>query len=94
VNLVFGLDIDNTGTHSMTVTSYWLSTASFACDPYEYAGAGQGTAGTGGAFFSGDPSTGYQIFPTVNTPSGGESIQLICWNVPTGAGIATINWSP
>jgi hypothetical protein len=91
VNLVFDLPIDNTGTHYITLQDYWHfpRTGSFTCDAYEYAGTGSGTLGTGVTFYGGG-LTGY---PQVTTPNGGESIQLICWNVLPGAGIANINWT-
>jgi hypothetical protein len=90
VNLVFDLPIDNTGNHTITLQNYWNSTAAFWCEPYSYAGTGPGVAGVGGSF---SPYSGHSIGLQINTPNNGESIQLICWGVPTGAGIANINWS-
>ena len=100
VTLYFDLPIDNTGIHWMMVQSYWGSTASFSCDPYGVAGTGEGTTGTSGTFFGTNSiPDGYHwyatntISPSVGTLNGGESLYMICWNVPTGAGIANINWS-
>jgi len=96
VTLVFGLMSDNVGVHSITVQSYWGSSASFSCTPYAYAGTGQGMQGNAGTFYQ----TFYNITststinPSVNVAAAGDSIQLICWGVPPGAGIYTINWSP
>ena len=100
VSLYFNLPIDNTGAHTITVQSYWGSTASFSCYPYEVAGVGAGATGIPGAFYS-DANyelSGAQYWATntivtgVGAPNGGESIYMICWNVPPGAGVANINW--
>jgi hypothetical protein len=93
VTLVFDLPVDNTGTHNLTVQSYSGSDASFTCNAWGYDGSGNGWEGASGTFFSGDPSSGYTIYPNVTINNNGESIQLICWGIPQGAGIANINWS-
>jgi len=98
VSLYFNLPIDNSGLHWMTVQSFWGSTASFSCDPYGVSGIGEGTTGLSETFFAtnsiGIPFYATNtIYPSVNTPNGGESLYMICWNVPPGAGIANINWT-
>lgn len=91
VNLEFDLPIDNQGTHWMTLQSFWgIYSGGFTCTPYAYDGNGNGYPGVGVTF---QPGTTV-AYPNVATPNGGESIQLICWGVPHGAGIANINWTP
>jgi hypothetical protein len=99
VSLEFNLPIDNTGEAVVVVQDYWepFGTAnaapSFSCQAFSYGGS---TNGPGG-FLSGAPVSftqpGQTLTAQVKVPSNGWSIQLICWNVPPGAGIANINWN-
>jgi hypothetical protein len=93
VSLVFDMPITNTGVHSVTINGYWNlpSGYSFNCESYAYDGHGPyvvGDSGPATIFFAGQTVTEY-----VNVPSNGDVMQLICWNVPPGAGIASVNWS-
>jgi hypothetical protein len=98
-NLVFDLPVDTAGFKTIGVQPYvdsWDTAQqadnpnSFYCAAYAYTGNGAGIAGTTITFTRPNITSG-NVYVTV--PSGG-SIQLICWGVPSGAGIANINWNP
>jgi hypothetical protein len=92
VSLVFDLPITSSGNHTIQVQDYWYGwpgNTSFTCDAYSY-------AGTSGSVYAWGSLTFYE--PGQNLPvnvgnGNGMSIQLICWNVPPGGGIAQINWN-
>jgi hypothetical protein len=97
VSLEFDLPIDSSGTKNVIVQDYWEPFGStttpqpptFSCWVYSYAGASNSSQ-TDGAITFQQPSQSL----TASAPvSNGESIQLICWNVPSGGGIANINWN-
>ena len=91
VTLVFSLPIETAGNHSVTVQDYWefpTGSPAFTCAVWAYPGTGIGTAGNTVTFGSASQS----YISSVNVTNG-ESIQLMCWGVPTGAGIANINWN-
>ncbi len=97
VNLVFDLPIDNTGTHYITLQDYWgwpTGSPTFSCTAYAYNGTGPTSVGEpqppDTVTFTGGGQTQY---PYVTSPDGGEGIQLICWGVPPGTGIALINYT-
>jgi len=92
VNLVFDLPIENEGDHGMIVIDYWKSfNGSFQCVPYAYNPMGGGSPGTGVTF----TGASQYMYPDVSNQNNGwiESIGLICWNVPQGAGIAEVIWT-
>lgn len=93
VSLEFDLPIDNTGYHSVTIQDYWYgssSSSSFQCVPYAYTGTGpSSTVGTPVNFYEPHQS----LTGGVNVGNNGMSIQVICWDVPAGGGVANINWS-
>jgi hypothetical protein len=97
VSLEFDLPIDNTGGKTITVQDYWgpfgtpNAPASFTCQVYSYAGTSNFSYVYGGAITFVQP--GQQLAVNLDVPSNGMSIQLICWNVPPGGGIANINWN-
>ena len=73
---------------------YWLDTNqenTFSCQTYAYTGTqGSSTSGTGINF-----NAPLQIYNSVvDVAAAGDSIQLICWNVPPGGGVANLNWTP
>ena len=88
VDLVFDLPI-NAGGRSATVLDYWRTGTAFKCGLYAY-------TGTGGSSTSWDekwfyyPGTSITLNVNVNNNS---AVQLICWDVPSGSGIANINWN-
>jgi hypothetical protein len=97
VILVFDLPNDNPGTKTAVVRDYWQSWGStnaspppFTCTLFSYFGnAPTAQSGQSATF----------VYPrqtlTATAPLGNQgSLQLICWNVPFGAGIANINWNP
>jgi hypothetical protein len=102
-NLVFDLPVDTGGTKTIEVQPYWNSwnTApednnpnNFECTAYAYTGTGPGTADgsySSSIIFSRPEVTAGNV--QVSVQSGG-SIALICRAIPSGAGIANINWNP
>jgi hypothetical protein len=93
VSLEFDLPIDSTGSKSITVQNYWGGTEveeTFNCYSYVYNGSQPGTDGTEISFTGVEQS----LTTTVNVPNGGDSIQVICWDVPSGGGVANFNWNP
>jgi hypothetical protein len=98
-SLVFDLPIDSAGTKLISVWPYsgsWNPAPeadnpdSFECTGYAYETNGAFTLG-GTITFSRPVVTPQSLQVTVQS---GGSITLICWNVPSGAGIANINWTP
>jgi hypothetical protein len=94
VNLLFGLVLDTTGTKSITVQNYWSMTSgsSFSCTAYGYTGTGGGSLTESPAFVF--TAEGQSITQEISVPETGMSVQLICWKVPAGDGVANINWNP
>jgi len=93
VNLYFDLPIDTTtGTQTITVQGYWNgpgSFTSFNCDSYAYTGkSSDGIVGTQITF-----SETLKSLSTKVTPSSGDFISVICWDVPPGEGVATLKWN-
>ena len=93
VSLEFDLPIDSKGTKSITVQDYWGGSDSentFSCVSYAYTGSqGSSTAGTTVSFTAPIQSK----ISTIDVANADESIQLICWNVPAGGGVANLNWT-
>jgi hypothetical protein len=93
VSLVFGLPIDTTGDKTITVQNFWSGTresATFACQLYAYGGENNYIY-PGQVSFTRPSQTKSFSF---TMPNGGWSMQLVCFNVPAGGGIANINWTP
>lgn len=93
VTLVFSMPIVNVGKHGVYILSYWDFPAgqSFNCESYAYDPHGPYVVGDSGPHYI---TTGDQfIYETLNQPYIGGAMQLICWNVPPGAGISTVGWS-
>jgi len=98
VSLEFNLPITNTGSHPITVQPYWKWKAgtSFSCTAYAYAGYQSSSTNQSPNFVFGAPPVNILAPPqteSVNVANNGESIQLICWSVPPGDGVANINWT-
>lgn len=94
VSLEFDLPIDSTGTKTITIQNYWGGTESdnvFNCYPYAYTGtSAAATQGTEISF----PGSAQQLSGTINVANSGMSIQVICWDIPSGGGVANLNWNP
>jgi hypothetical protein len=95
VSLVFDMPIANTGSHWVTIKDYWIMLGDpptpFNCESFAYDGNGPSVVGDSGPHIFSFPQQ--TITEYVNVPANGDVMQLICWNVPVGSGIATINWS-
>jgi hypothetical protein len=93
VSLEFDLDIDTTGTKNITIKNGWFATdaeETFSCTSYAYTGTNSnGTVGTTINFTA--PS---QSKTTTVTAAAGDNIQVICYNVPTLGGVASLKWNP
>lgn len=94
VSLVFDMPISTTGDHSVMILDYWDFPGggqSFNCNSYAYDGHSPNNVGDSGPhWFTGG---GQSITEHVQVPGDGDVMQLICWYVPPGAGIASVNWS-
>jgi hypothetical protein len=92
VSLEFDLPIDNSGSKTVTVEDFFGGTAAentFGCVAYAYTGlSGTSTQGTTINFTGPLQSKS----STVNVASG-SNLQLICWNVPVGGGVASLSWN-
>jgi hypothetical protein len=92
VSLEFDLPIDKSGDKSITVQDYWAGTNAentFQCQSYAYSGTeGSSTPGTTISF-----TAPLQEFSSKVTAAPNDSIQLICWGVPSGGGVANLNWT-
>jgi hypothetical protein len=94
VNFLFDLVLDTTGTKTITVQNYWSMTAdtSYSCTAYGYTGTSGSSLTESPAFdFAAE---GQSITEDISVPEAGMSVQLICWKVPVGDGVANINWTP
>jgi len=94
VSLEFDLPIDIGGTKAINVQNWWGGTdaeETFSCNFDAFAGFGP-TLTAGGEISFVEPCQ--SVGSAVDVSVGGESIQLICWNIPSGGGIANINWTP
>jgi len=95
VSLEFNLPISTWDDyHTITVQDYWQwasGTTRFYCQAYAYNGAqGSAVTLTPEYFFTAASETNtLSLF----VPTSGDTMQLICWNVPPGDGIASINWT-
>ena len=94
VSLEFNLPIDSKGSKSILVQDYWAGTNqenTFACQSYAYTGT-QGSSTPGTTIYFNAP---YQNYNSIAYAAAtGDSIQLICWDVPPGGGVANLNWTP
>ena len=80
-----GASIDATREKTITVRNYWYGTsesATFACQAYAYGGSVAFT-------LPGQPKS-----VSFNMQNADWSIQLVCFNIPAGGGIANVNWNP
>lgn len=93
VSLEFDLPIDSVGSKTVTVRDFFQGTTeanTFSCYLYAYTGTSGTSTESLPISFTG-PS---EIRSTnVTVPSGGN-MQLICWNIPIGGGVANLNWNP
>jgi hypothetical protein len=94
VSLEFSLPIDSSGSKSILARDYWAGTNqgnTFACQSYAYKGT-QGSSTPGTTIYFNAPYQNYNSIADV--ANSGDSIQLICWDIPPGGGIASLTWTP
>jgi|HubBroStandDraft_1064217.scaffolds.fasta_scaffold175812_2 hypothetical protein len=98
VTLDFNLPVHSVGSHTIHIRNYWNQAAgtSFNCIVYACP-----TSLTNHECLVGDTVTftaAYQLKSVSVTTSGAypnmQNMALICWNLSTGDGIATINYDP
>jgi len=90
VSLEFDMPIDAAGTYWVSVQNYFQGTNkqnTFWCDTYAYPGNGQQQSG-GEMYFALTGEENLALVPVLPF----ESIQLICWKIPSGGGVAKIGW--
>ena len=94
VNLVFNLPIDNVNLKTITVQGYWVSPTTFRhfnCVSYSYDGLESfSTVGTQITFT--EPKQSLKTSVTLRDSE--YTVQVICWGVPPGEGIAGLKWNP
>ena len=91
VTLSFDLVIDQVQGYGAVTQNYWGGTAAqetFSCTLYAFDGNGNSITGTT-VNFTGPHQT---LEPTVFLNAAGQSITMICYNIPPGGGVANINW--
>jgi hypothetical protein len=92
VSLEFDLLIDDAGSKNITVRDYWSGTDAdntFSCTSYAYTGTeNSGTVGTTINF-----TAPLQKLTSTVTAAAGDSVQLICYNVPPGGAVASLSWT-
>jgi len=91
VSLIFDLDTERIGVETVSVQDYFSGTNqqnTFSCTSYDIDGRGSVAQGST-INFTGPHQN---LSSTVNQNSG-DSIQLICYNIPPGGGVANINWA-
>jgi hypothetical protein len=92
VNLFFDLPIQTSGEKTITVQDYWNGPpnfVSFGCISYAYSGTNSnGLIGTT-ATFTGTTQT---ESTGVGVPAG-DTVTVICWQVPPGEGVASVKWN-
>jgi hypothetical protein len=93
VSLEFDLPIDSSGEKTITVRDFWAGTDAentFSCQSFAYTGTvGSSTVGSSADF----TAPLQKLTSTVDVATAGDSIQLICWNVPPGGGVANLSWT-
>ncbi len=94
VNFYFDLPTDNVGAKTITVQDYWNGPSTFApfnCVSYVYTGkTSSSIQGTGVTFTA--PSQARNT--TDSIPAGsGDTLTVICWEVPAGEGVAKLRWN-
>ena len=90
-SLTFDMPIDNTGWHSIDVVDYPNGAGSFGCQAVTYSPYGHVDFQSAVQTFN---ATGQEKlhFNTFVWP--GDSISIICWDVPPSRGINSLNWTP
>jgi hypothetical protein len=94
VNLLFDLQIDHKGEKSITVQDYWNAPSPFVpfeCVSYVYTGTMSSSYGGTIVTFTA-PTTA--LITKDDVPALGNSMTVICWQVPPGEGVANLNWNP
>jgi hypothetical protein len=92
IGLEFDLPIDTTGKKKVTVRNYFTGTTeanTFSCGLYVYTGKEGSSVQIEGVSFTGPLQ---EESATVDVRSG-ENMQLICFDVPPGGGIASLDWN-
>jgi hypothetical protein len=91
-NLFFDVPIPASGEKTITVQDYWNGPSiftSFECVAYAY--TGKSSDGLGGtiATFTGTTPT----MSTTVDAAAGDTVSVICWQVPPGEGVASVKWN-
>jgi hypothetical protein len=92
VSLLFDVPVDNAGSRTFTVQDYFAGSDAqntFSCESYAYNGSGGISFGTTISF-----TASSQSLQTTITVGDGESVQLICKDIPVGGGVANLDWNP
>lgn len=93
VNLEFDLPIDAVGNKTISVQDYWNGPSqftSFECVSYAYTGkSSSSTSGTIITF-----TAPLMELKTKDSVPSGNSMTVICWQVPPGEGVAGLHWNP
>jgi hypothetical protein len=93
VSLAFDLPVDNAGEKTIYVQDYWTGSGfPFTCQLYSYGDSGNLSYNYGGSITLSEPHQQTQNSFSVNVPNG-WSLQVICFNVPPGGGIANLNYN-
>jgi hypothetical protein len=92
VNLFFDVQIDKAGEKTITLQDYWKSAGkfrSFQCVSYAYTGTmSSSTMGTTITF-----TETTQTLSTNDDVAPGDTVTVICWQVPPGEGVASVKWN-
>jgi hypothetical protein len=94
VSLEFDLPIDTVGHKTITVQNWWGGTdaeETFECDGTVNSGVGSIIDDQAFVNFTGGSQP---LQMTLDVGVGGLSMQMICWNIPPGGGVANLNWTP
>jgi hypothetical protein len=103
VNLDFNLPVSSTGDHTIVIRNFWEQKAgtSFTCTAYTCPISATSTSATEPQCVVGTSATFTEpnTLKSVSVANSGaypniQDIALICWYVPDGAGIATMNYTP
>jgi hypothetical protein len=94
VSLEFDLPIDTPGEKTIAVQNYWAESnaqESFGCTSYAPTSTSSSSIVGSTASFTAPEQN---LNTSVDVAGGPTSIQVICWNIPAGGGVANFNWNP
>lgn len=90
-SLTFDMPIDNTGWHGIDVVDCPKGAGSFGCQALTYNPYGHVDFQTPVQIFN---ATGQERKHFDTFVWAGDSITIICWDVPPSRGINSLNWTP